>query len=197
MAVIQLKRTEVASQQPNSADLDVGELAVNLTDGKLYSKRSNGSVIELLGGTAGDINISNITHDGVYVQGIPSFNTKQYILHGTTTTDAETELLLTGAMRIPVALDTTCFYEVSLVARRTDAAGQSGSWHLKGCADNFSDSVADVGDIYEISVAQDNLDWAVDIRASDAYNALSVYVTGSGSHTVRWTALVKTIEVGQ
>ena len=44
---------------------------------------------------------------------------------------------------------------------------------------------------------QDNLDWAVDIRASDAYNALSVYVTGSGSHTVRWTALVKTIEVGQ
>ena len=112
MAVIQLKRTEVASQQPNSDDLDVGELAVNLTDGKLYSKRSNGSVIELLGGTAGDINISNITHDGVYVQGIPSFNTKQYILHGTTTTDAETELLLTGAMRIPVALDTTCFYEV-------------------------------------------------------------------------------------
>tara|TARA_R110000765_G_scaffold20581_1_gene53248 strand:+ start:293 stop:886 length:594 start_codon:yes stop_codon:yes gene_type:complete len=197
MAVIQLKRTEVASQQPNSADLDVGELAVNLTDGKLYSKRSNGSVIELLGGTAGDINISNITHDGVYVQGIPSFNTKQYILHGTTTTDAETELLLTGAMRIPVALDTTCFYEVSLVARRTDTPGQSGSWHLKGCADNFSDSVADVGDIYEISVAQDNLDWAVDIRASDAYNALSVYVTGSGSHTVRWTALVKTIEVGQ
>ena len=118
-------------------------------------------------------------------------------MYGTTTSNTEAEVLATGSSRIPVATDTTCFYEVSVVARRTDAVGESGAWHLKGCADNFSDTVSDVGDMYEIAVAQDNLNWQVDVRADDTNNSISVYVTGDSSQTIRWTAIVKTIEVAQ
>lgn len=197
MAIIQLKRSEVPEQQPSASDLDVGELAVNLEDGKLYTKKSNGSIIELLGGSSTDISPNNVSISGILEQGVPSFNTKQYVLYGTTTSNTEAEVLATGSSRIPVATDTTCFYEVSVVARRTDAVGESGAWHLKGCADNFSDTVSDVGDMYEIAVAQDNLNWQVDVRADNANNSIGVYVTGDSSQTVRWTAIVKTIEVSQ
>lgn len=52
-----LKRSSVALKVPLATDLDVGELAVNLTDQKLYSKKSDGTVI-LVGsglGGAGDV----------------------------------------------------------------------------------------------------------------------------------------------
>lgn len=42
-----LKKSSVASKVPLSTDLDVGELAVNLADKKLYSKDAGGNVVEL------------------------------------------------------------------------------------------------------------------------------------------------------
>ena len=105
--------------------------------------------------------------------------------------------MIGGSTRISVPTDTTMFYEVSIVARRTDATGESGAWHLKGCADNFSGTVADVGDVYEIAVAQDDLNLSVDVRADDTNNAINVFVTGVASKTYRWTAIVKTIEVAE
>lgn len=54
---IVLKRSSVATKVPLATDLEVGELAVNLVDQKLYSKKSDGTVI-LVGsglGGAGDV----------------------------------------------------------------------------------------------------------------------------------------------
>lgn len=52
-----IKKSSVASKVPLATDLDVGELAVNLVDQKLYSKKADGTVI-LVGsglGGAGDV----------------------------------------------------------------------------------------------------------------------------------------------
>lgn len=46
-SVVQLKRSSVAGKQPNTSNLSVGELAINLTDRKLYS--SDGSSVFLIG----------------------------------------------------------------------------------------------------------------------------------------------------
>jgi hypothetical protein len=140
---------------------------------------------------------STLSVDGTTTQGATDYYTKQYVLYGTTTDATETEVLIGGSTRISVPTDTTMFYEVSIVARRTDATGESGAWHLKGCADNFSGTVADVGDVYEIAVAQDDLNLSVDVRADDTNNAINVFVTGVASKTYRWTAIVKTIEVAE
>jgi len=48
---IQLKRSSVAGKAPTAGQLDVGELAVNLTDKKIYTKNAAGSVVEILGST--------------------------------------------------------------------------------------------------------------------------------------------------
>lgn len=51
--VVQIKRSETANAAPVGADLAVGELAVNLTDKKLFSKKTDGTVVAL-GGVAVD-----------------------------------------------------------------------------------------------------------------------------------------------
>jgi hypothetical protein len=47
--VIQIKRSETANAIPSVGDIAVGELAVNLADGTLYSKKTDGSIIEIGG----------------------------------------------------------------------------------------------------------------------------------------------------
>lgn len=47
-----LKKSSVAAKVPLATDLEVGELAVNLADGKLYSKNAGGTVVLVGSGTA-------------------------------------------------------------------------------------------------------------------------------------------------
>jgi hypothetical protein len=250
--VVQLKRSETTGAIPGAGDIAVGELAVNLADGALYTKRTNGAIIEIgvseqvpvffadevdlgdltsagetydmgsldggspAGGISsiveddtpqlgGDLDLNsnnitgtgNITFDGQLTQGETDYYTKQYVLYGTTTNATEAEILIGGSTRIPVPTNTTLFYEVSIVARRTDATGESASWSLMGCADNFSNTVANVGNVYEVAVAQDDVAWAVDVRADNTNDAINVFVTGAASKTIRWTAMVKTTEVSE
>ncbi len=50
--LIKLKRSAVAGKAPATTDLELGELALNTYDGKLYTKKDNGtaSIVELSGG---------------------------------------------------------------------------------------------------------------------------------------------------
>ena len=50
---IVLKKSSVAAKVPLATDLDIGELAVNLADAKLYSKDASGTVIQIGGGGGG------------------------------------------------------------------------------------------------------------------------------------------------
>ena len=58
--LIKLKRSAVAGKAPVVGDLELGELALNTYDGKLYTKKDNGtaSIVELSGGGAGSLNES-------------------------------------------------------------------------------------------------------------------------------------------
>jgi hypothetical protein len=47
--VVQIKRNETVGAAPVSADLAVGELAVNLADKKIFSKKTDGTVVALGG----------------------------------------------------------------------------------------------------------------------------------------------------
>jgi hypothetical protein len=122
---------------------------------------------------------------------------KIYIIRGTTTNATETELFIDDANRIPVSANSTMFYTVDLVARRTDATDESAGFYLKGVVDNFSGTVADVGNLYEVIVARDSSSYSVDARASDSTNTINIYVTGVAGKTIRWVGLVRTVEVSQ
>lgn len=45
--VIKLKRSETASSVPGTSDLQVGELAINTADKKIYVKDSGNNIVEV------------------------------------------------------------------------------------------------------------------------------------------------------
>jgi hypothetical protein len=47
--VVQIKRSESTGAQPGTSDLAVGELAVNLQDKKIFSKKTDGTIVTLGG----------------------------------------------------------------------------------------------------------------------------------------------------
>ena len=71
--VIKPKRSEVALSIPLASSLEIGEMAVNVTDGKMYVK-SSGNIIKEIGGagsvtlqgatTAGNVTTNNIVLNG-------------------------------------------------------------------------------------------------------------------------------------
>ena len=60
--VIKPKRSEVAQSVPSAGSLATGELAMNITDGKFYTKNTGGSVVEI--GGAGSATLQDITTNG-------------------------------------------------------------------------------------------------------------------------------------
>ena len=171
------------TQNSETTSVDAGYTAVDMQN--IYSLADNDLIIN--------------DADNVFMHGDTQYITKNYVLYGTTTDATETEIFIGGTSnsRIPVASNTTVFYSVDVAARRTDATGESGGWSLKAVADNFSGTVADVGTVYEIQVATDDANFAVDVRADDTNDAIGVHVTGAAGKTIRWTAIVRTFEVAQ
>lgn len=54
-STLQIKRSSLAGKQPNVSDLVVGELAVNLADGILYSKNTVGNIIVVGSSTTSNV----------------------------------------------------------------------------------------------------------------------------------------------
>lgn len=60
---IVIKNSSTASAAPSAGSLTQGELAVNVTDKKIYTKDSGGSVVELTGLKSADIGVSVQAYD--------------------------------------------------------------------------------------------------------------------------------------
>lgn len=65
---IQLKRTSVTSRVPSNTDIDVGELAINLADNRLFTKNGSNAVIDVHGqslNTTAAVQFANVTANNV------------------------------------------------------------------------------------------------------------------------------------
>lgn len=80
---LKLKRSAVASKVPAVGDLELGELAVNTYDGKLYTKKDNGtaSIVEIGAGGGGG-GATNL--DGLSDVAITSVATGQFLVYNGT-----------------------------------------------------------------------------------------------------------------
>ena len=91
--VIKIKRSETPSQIPSSGALEAGELAMNVTDGKLYTKTSGGVVKEV--GGAGAVNLQSVTNAGAVSTNDITLNGADLIFEGAIENAYET--ILTAA----------------------------------------------------------------------------------------------------
>ena len=78
--VIKPKRSETPNQIPGAAALQVHELAMNITDGKLYSKTSGGVVKEV--GGAGAVTLQTVTDGGGVTDNDITLNGANLIFEG-------------------------------------------------------------------------------------------------------------------
>ena len=78
--VIKLKRSETPSQIPSAGSLEAGELAMNVTDGKFFTKTSGGSVVEI--GGAGSVNLQDVTDNNATTTNDITLNGSNLIFEG-------------------------------------------------------------------------------------------------------------------
>ena len=78
--VIKPKRSETPNQIPGAAALAVHELAMNVTDGKLYTKTS-GNVVKEVGG-AGAVSLQTVTEGGAVTSNDITLNGANLIFEG-------------------------------------------------------------------------------------------------------------------
>ena len=78
--VIKPKRSETPNQIPGAAALATHELAMNVTDGKLYTKTS-GNVVKEVGG-AGAVSLQTVTDGGAVTDNDITLNGANLIFEG-------------------------------------------------------------------------------------------------------------------
>ena len=88
--VIKPKRSETASAIPAGGSLEVGEIAMNVTDGKFYTKTSGGTVKEM--GGAGSVTLNDVVTNGATAESDITLNGANLVFEGYLANAYETTL---------------------------------------------------------------------------------------------------------
>jgi hypothetical protein len=88
--VLKPKRSEVAASVPTTGQLEVGEIALNITDGKFFTKTS-GNVVKEVGG-AGAITLQGVTNNGAVSTNDIVLNGANLVFEGAVENAFETSL---------------------------------------------------------------------------------------------------------
>ena len=115
--VIKPKRSETALAVPSAGSLEVGELALNVTDGKFYVKKSDNSVKEV--GGAGSVTLNDVVTNG-------GFTTSDILL------DQGANLIFEG--NLTNAYETTLTVAEPTADRTITLPNQSGTVAMDGDA---------------------------------------------------------------
>jgi hypothetical protein len=137
--------------------------------------------------TTGKVSIGNTNNS--------SIDHTMYILYGTTTNTAQTELFLDSLnSRIVLDNNTTMMFEADIVGR--DSTGTKHcAFKLSGVIDNTAGSTVLINNVSETIVAETVEAWGVIAQADNINDTLVIKVTGEGATTIKWTAFVKTISI--
>lgn len=120
--------------------------------------------------------------------------TRRFNAAGITTDATPTAIKIgnyaSGTMALPN--DTSWAVEILVVARRTDADGETAAYKILGAIDRQTNaaSTALVGTPSYTVIAEDDADWDVAISADTTNGALVITVTGEADKTIRWVASV-------
>ena len=118
--VFKPKRSEVAASIPTSGQLEAGEIALNITDGKFYTKTTAGVVKEV--GGAGAVTLQGVTNIG-------ATTTNDIVLNGA-------DLVFEG--NIENAFETTLTVAEPTSDRTITLPNQSGTVAMDGDALAYS-----------------------------------------------------------
>ena len=124
------------------------------------------------------------------------------IARGVTTTNAQTELTFDGLTAtanniVTIEADSSVFFDIDLIARRTDIDNESGAWKIVGCIDRnaLASSTSFVGAPNTQIIARDSSLWNATVAVDTMLGSLRVLVTGENGKNIRWVAKINLVEV--
>jgi len=121
-----------------------------------------------------------------------------YVLRNITTNAVLTELFLDGiSTQMLMSTLSSWTYNIKLVARRTDATGDYGSWIFDGLVVRGAlpgDTVL-IGSRNKTTLARTDNNFNAEVFADTITGAFTIKVIGATGKTVRWVATVQTTEV--
>lgn len=124
----------------------------------------------------------------------------RYLLRTVTTTAIPVEMFVdggAGTVRLILPDDSTWSFRVMVTAHRTDADDGHAGYELKGVIYRKSGAATTSiqGSIIKSVIAESNPPWDINITADTTYGALKLVATGQSGKTIRWVALVETVEI--
>lgn len=124
----------------------------------------------------------------------------KYILRTSTINGLQTEMFLdgtNGSERLVLQDDSTWTFTVTVTAHRTDVGDGHAGFVARGVIYRGSgaSNTFIVGNIVHDLLASSNPEWGINIQADTTNGSLKILVTGQSSKTIRWMAVVDTVEL--
>ena len=145
-------------------------------------------------------------HSGCLVQSNGRFATNgdaqvgRYLLRTHTISMVPTEMFINGTaggVRLVLPDDATWTFKVTVTAHRTDLDNGHAGYMASGVIYRGAGPSATfiLGSIQKTVLAESNPVWDINIGVDNINGSLKVMVTGENSKTIRWLALVETVEI--
>lgn len=116
-----------------------------------------------------------------------------YVLRGTSSGASYAELFLPGNQRMNVPLNSTWTFRAFVSGRASN--GKAAGYCFRGFLENEGGTVRLLESVNTEDYAEDDTAWDANLAASDYYDALVITARGNTGDSVRWTAVVYTVEV--
>lgn len=161
-----------------------------------------GSDTIALGSNSSAIQNGKLTYASGQISSVGDAQLGLMVLRGVSTDD--NQIILTSdantantSNQVILPNDSTYFFRVQLVARRTDTDNESSSYIFEGCVDRNANaaSTSFIGSPSKQILAEDTIVWDANIVPDTTNGGISVVVTGQANKTIKWVATVQTVEV--
>lgn len=124
----------------------------------------------------------------------------RYMLRSNTINSVPTELFINGTaggVRLVMPDNSTWTYKVTVSAHRTDLGDGHAGYTAQGVIFRNSGvgTTSLQGSVNKVVLAESNPSWDINISADTVNGSLKVTVTGEAGKTIRWLAMVETVEI--
>ena len=126
--------------------------------------------------------------------------TGRYLLRTHTINNVPTELFIdgtSGSIRLTLPDDSTWTFRVTIAAHRTDSNDGHAGYIFNGVVYRGAGAVTVhiQGSIQKTILSESNSVWDANISADTTTGSLKISVLGETGKTIRWVALVETVEI--
>ena len=126
--------------------------------------------------------------------------TGRYLLRGTTISSAPQELFIdgtSGSVKLVLPDNSTWTFKITITGHRTDIGDGRAGYTAAGVIYRGSgaDTTSIQGSVNKTVLAESNPTWDININADSTNGALRISATGENGKTIRWVALVETVEI--